>query len=239
MTRYTTAFHLRKHPSPSLPFCQGLLLLLLELACKTIMAAILFLRNLDKLRPLSPALLTCRHFYTSFKQYREVEPAVLRNQITPALLPYSAALLDVSRWPCPPARSSVKGLLDTLYNEPAQLTARASSLPVRTLWQMVRVHELVRKFSTMFARETWSRLLPGDRDNDGIVALTPAEDSRFCRAFYRLELFYQLFRDKSCGLNDDFVERAQSWFLSRHPPWENEQIGCAHEFLEAKFRQGR
>ncbi|KAK3295314.1 uncharacterized protein B0H64DRAFT_144204 [Chaetomium fimeti] len=200
-----------------------------ELPCE-VMAAIL--RNLDNLRSLTPALLTCRHFYTSFKQYHGIEPAIVRNQVTPALLPYSVALLDASNWP----RSLAGGLLDTLYNEPAQLSARVSSMPVSTLQQMARSHELIRKLSTLFATEAWGHLSPGNRDDDSI-SLSPTEDSRFCRTFYRLELFYRLFRTESGVLDPDFEERTKSWFFSRHPPWENEQIGCAHEFLEAKLRQ--
>jgi hypothetical protein len=200
------------------------------------MAAIL--RNLDNLRSLTPALLACRHFYTSFKQYHGIQPAIISNQITPALLPYSVALLDVSRWPRPPAGGAVPGLLDTLYNEPTQLSARVSSMPVSTLRRMARTHELIRKFATTFAKEAWGYLSPGNRNDSGID-LSPTEDYRFCRTFYRLEFFYQLFRSEASGIDEAFEEKTKSWFFSRHPPWENEQIACAQEFLEAKFCQSR
>ncbi|KAH6856899.1 hypothetical protein B0I37DRAFT_86259 [Chaetomium sp. MPI-CAGE-AT-0009] len=201
-----------------------------KLSCE-VMAAIL--RNLDNLRSLAPALLTSRHFHTSF---HGIQPTILHNQITPTLLPFSVALLDASGWPRPHTDSSVQRLLDTLYNEPTQLSARVSSIPVGNLWQMARTHELIRKFSATFAKEAWGHLSPGNRDDDSI-ALSPAEDSRFCRAFYRLELFFQLFRSKTGSVDEDLEEKAKSLFLSRHPPWENEQIACVQEFLEAKFRQ--
>lgn len=67
-----------------------------ELPCE-IVATIL--RNLDHLRFLAPALLTCRHFYASFKESHGVETSILRHQTTPALLPYSVALLEASCLP--------------------------------------------------------------------------------------------------------------------------------------------
>jgi hypothetical protein len=31
---------------------------------------------------------------------------------------------------------------------------------------------------------------------------------------------------------------ADHWFLRRQPPWENEQLGCVYDYLEAKLREG-
>jgi hypothetical protein len=66
-------------------------------------------------------------------------------------------------------------------------------------------------------------------------ALSPTEWFRFCRAFYRVELFYAIFRD---GLIETIV-MANNWFFVRFPPWEIEQIGCVSEYLEARFAEGR
>jgi hypothetical protein len=65
------------------------------------------------------------------------------------------------------------------------------------------------------------------------VPLSPAEHFRFCRAFYRVELYYTLFRWRG-GLADD-VNR---WFFSRHPPWENEQLACVYKYLGIRLDQG-
>lgn len=204
-----------------------------ELPCEVIAA---ILRNLDNVQSLGPALLACRHFYASFKQYHGIEAAILRRQVTPALLPYSVALLEAS-----PSSWPHSDLLDTLSNDPAQLSARVSSMPVSSLGIMARMHELIRSLATSFATEAWARLSSGnDGDGDGCGGLvpSPAEDFRFCRAFYRLELFYRLARGGGDQTGGNFAEDIDSWFFSRQPLWENEQIGCAHEFLEAKFCQG-
>jgi hypothetical protein len=209
-----------------------------ELPCEVIAA---ILRNLDNVQSLGPALLACRHFYTSFKQYHGIEAAILRRQVTPALLPYSVALLEASAssWPHSDPRSSIPGLLDTLSNDPAQLSARVPSMPVSSLGIMARMHELIRSVATSFATEAWARLSSGkDGDGDGGLVLSPAENFRFCRAFYRLELFYRLARGGGDQAGGDFAEGIDSWFFSRQSLWENEQIGCAHEFLEARFCQG-
>jgi hypothetical protein len=59
------------------------------------------LGSLDHLWFLPPALLVCRHFYTSFKESHDVEASILRHQITPALLPYAVAAMEAWRLPRP------------------------------------------------------------------------------------------------------------------------------------------
>ena len=64
------------------------------------------------------------------------------------------------------------------------------------------------------------------------LPLSSPELFRFCRAFYRVELYYTLFRD------DRFADDVNRWFFWRQPAWENEQLGCICSYLDAKLDQG-
>ena len=187
------------------------------------------LGNLDHLRFLPPASLTCRHFYTSFKESHGVEASILRHQITPALLPYAVAVMEASRLPRPLVASSVVGLLDELYRSPARLMARVFALPLPILRSMGRTHDIIVAFATGFATNAWQRISPSTTAS---VALSPSEYFRFCRAFYWVELFYTLFR------NPGFEDSLNPWFFWRHHPWENEQLASAYEYLEESLAKG-
>ncbi len=197
-----------------------------ELPCEIVGT---ILKNLDHLRSLPAALLTCRHFYTSFKESHGVEVSILRNQITPALLPHAVALMEASRLPRPIAASSVISLLDELYRSPASLVARVSALPLPVVRSMGRTHDAIHALATGFATSAWQRISASPTTS---VVLSPTEYFRFCRDFYRVDLFYTLFRD---GGFDDPVNPS---FLRRHHPWEDEQLASAYDYLEESFAQG-
>jgi len=196
-----------------------------ELPCEIVA---MILGNLNHPRYLSPALLACRHFYTSFKESHGVQASILRRQITPALLPHAVAVMEASRLPRPLVDSSLLGLLDGLYRSPAHLAARVRALPTPVLLNMSRTHDAIHALATHFATSAQERISNGTTS----TALSPTEYFRFCRAFYRVELFYTIFRD---GGFDDWMK---PWFFSRHPPWENEQLASVYEYLEERFAQG-
>ncbi len=197
-----------------------------ELPCEIVG---IILRNLDHLRFLPPALLACRHFSTSFKESHGVEASILRRQITPALLPHAVAVMEASRLPRPLDASFVVALLDELYRSPARLAAHVSGLPPPVLRSMSRKHDAIHAFATGFATSAWHRISPSATAS---VVLSPTEYFRFCRAFYRIELFYALFRDSEFELSTNLL------FFWRHHPWENEQLASGYEYLEERFAQG-
>jgi hypothetical protein len=186
------------------------------------------LKNLDHLQWLPPALLTCRHFYVSFKESHGVEASILRHQTTPALLPHAVAVMEASRLPRPLVGSSVFGLLEELYRSPARLAARVSALPTPVVRKMARTHDAIHALATSFATTAQERISPPRT----VTALSPSEYFRFCRAFYRAELFYTLFGHR--GFNDTMKE----WFFWRHRDWENEQLACVYDYLDERFTQG-
>jgi hypothetical protein len=190
------------------------------------------LKNLDHLRSLGPAVLACRHFYASFKASHGIDAAILRRQIPSSLLPYAVAVMEAARLPRPLLAVSVVSLLDELDSKPTHLAARLSTLPTSLLWKMGRTHDAIHAMASDFA----ARALKGisRRSASASTALSPSEWFRFRRAFYRVELFYSIFRD---GAIETRV-MTNPWFFARYSPWEIEQMGCVCEYLEARFAEG-
>ncbi|KAK3292943.1 uncharacterized protein B0H64DRAFT_476570 [Chaetomium fimeti] len=176
------------------------------------------------------AFLECRHFSMSFKENQGVDVSIVRPQIAPALLPYKIALTEASRLPRPFVGSSVITLLDKLYSRPDRL-ASSTHLPVGLVQQINCTYDKMDAMVTDFAVCALKRISPRDKARSTSVPLSPAEHFRFCRAFYRVELFYTLFQ---CGAFDDDMNR---WFFSRHPPWENEQLACVYQYLGTRLDQ--
>ncbi|KAL1836858.1 hypothetical protein VTJ49DRAFT_4591 [Mycothermus thermophilus] len=155
------------------------------------------LKTLGHPRSLLPALLTCRRFYTSFKESHGVEAAICRNQIPPALLPYAVAVAEASHLPPHPRPAEpVRTLLEELYDHPARLAARYRTLPLSLIRTMNQTHDVIGDFTTGFARRALASIASARSDTEPSVErpvpapLLPSERFRFCRAFYLVELFY-------------------------------------------------
>ncbi|KAI1423574.1 hypothetical protein F5Y12DRAFT_798269 [Xylaria sp. FL1777] len=194
-------------------------------------------QKFDHIHCLLPSILTCRHFYSSYKESPSLALDILHCQIGQALLPYSIALFEASRMTR--TRSSIQKLLDTLYNEPAVLPQRLLDIPLSGLIEMGDTHDLVKNFVDAFASDAWSLVLShipdhGHGQADSLV-LSPTGRFRFYLAFYRVELFMRLFRDDSTQVLGTFEDEQVDMFLSRPPPWVNEQLGCVHDYIEKGF----
>lgn len=218
-----------------------------KLPCEIINAV---LRHMGSVQNLSSALLTCQHFYASFKENPHIALDMLQQQIPSTLLPYAIAVMDgsSSRFrpptdravqvdPAAPATQAAKTareqLLNELHTEPSKLTSRLPTMPLAQLSHLSHTHDIIHGFVTAFANSAWAHLSrePGGSRLAGKVSLSPAEYFRFCRAFYRIELYFRLFRAQRP--NGD-----GALFLSKIPPWENEQLGCVQDFLELQLSKG-
>lgn len=225
------------------------MVLITDLPCELVAS---ILGSLDDIRSLSSALLASRHIYDSFKAIPGIEASIIQRQVTPNLVPYAVAVLEASHLPrsrhlitgvVSADRKAVDRLLDELNDQPAELSARLSSMPRSQLRRISDMHDLIHALSLSFADEAWGRICGGSSDEavTGVV-LSADEYSRFCRSFYRAELFYSLFRFD--GGNADiinplgFEEIMSLKFFGPSPPWENEQLCCVNEFLESKFSKG-
>ncbi|KAK2046699.1 hypothetical protein LZ31DRAFT_182901 [Colletotrichum somersetense] len=117
-------------------------------------------------------------------------------------------------------------------------------MPTVLLKKMARIHDLIHSAAYKFATKAWHRLhRDEDEGTSDSVKLSPTEYFRFCRAFNRVELFYNLF-SKRMKVVDSVIqstvlsEGRNLWFFNKHTPWENEQIACVHDFLESEIAKG-
>ena len=136
--------------------------------------------------------------------------------------------MEASRLPRPRAARSIVDLLDELNRSPTRLAARVSVLSPPVLRSMGRTHDAIHALATGFATSAWQRISSPSTTS---VVLSPTEYFRFCRAFYRVELFYTLFRDSNHEGHLNLL------FFGRLHPRENEQLASVYEYLEKTFVQ--
>jgi hypothetical protein len=140
--------------------------------------------------------------------------------------------MEALRLPRPLAGASVMALLDKLYSQRDHFSTYVPQLSTGHVQQIHSTYYAIDAMATDFAVCALERISPKGRVGSANTPLSPAEHFRFRRAFYRVELFYTLFR---CGAFDDNMN---CWFFSRYPPWENEQLGCVSQYLRARLDQG-
>ncbi|KAI0897554.1 hypothetical protein F4806DRAFT_462652 [Annulohypoxylon nitens] len=190
------------------------------------------LRELGNVRFLLPSLLTCRHVYSCFKENPGVAAEILQRQIPQVVIPYSIAVLEASHL-SPRDKTLVHELLETLYTQPSKFTERLRTMPVPLLTKMGHIHGVVHDLATDFASSAWTRLSKDIGSKvAGCLILSPSESLRFCRAFYRVELYFRLFRCRNSLTTIPFHEHR---FFSNQPPWEKEQLASVQDFLELKL----
>ncbi|KAI1742042.1 hypothetical protein F4680DRAFT_464300 [Xylaria scruposa] len=201
-----------------------------DLPCEVIIAVF---KQLGHIQFLLPCLLTCRHFYHSYKANPRLAIGIIKRQVGPALLAYSIAVQEAG----PHAQLSATELLEILRNKPDILIDRLRDYPLTSLVQLGHTHDLVEKYANEFAEEAWGStdkpvLQPIDRFPFGdLLYLSPAEEFRFYRAFYRHELYVRFFLED----NPQVMQLIKRFFRG-HSPWENEQLICVYDYLHS--RQG-
>lgn len=101
------------------------------------------------------------------------------------------------------------------------------------------VYDDVKFFAMDFASTFGSDSTNGIPDND-VRAPTPSEIDRIERAFYRYELFRNIFsKDEEKPSNYANAQEHRELFLDRFQPWENEQLAPVYEYIFDKLSIGR
>ena len=185
---------------------------------------------------LLSSILSCSSLYSVFSKVEIlITSKVVERSISEEVLPEA-----VATW-----KSSLLGLRrDVLLQDFAddQLRSRQHSKPSWTLSEalpLAGLHRHVEYFSTDFALQTLAGL---GEDYTYNTALTesPSSDElhRIQRAFYRFEIYCNLSRSRQ---PDPFVldEQPLMVFFSKFSPWENEQLGCIHDYLFHKVSPGK
>ena len=201
---------------------------------------------------LSSAILAHPLFHGAFQLYQQrILKDILRRLIPPRLLPlalatYEAASIDYSDG----------DLVRRLLDRPQAGQAQAFSpwpvpLTRRVVAAMERVHLMVQYFTADLAQQAiprFNRIFETARPETS----SPSEELRILRAFYRFQLYCNIFGRKSMDTARKATRPPPDWpveklggksreemrwelecFFWPWPPWVNEQLACVFEYLEA------
>ena len=177
---------------------------------------------------LRALILSCSFFHRAFI----VSPSlilhsVVRNEIHALVLPDALATLATANL-SPRKRDRVRDFL-------AQANLFPASIP--EYWSMSdslklsKINSHVKYFATDFGSTLCADLVTGV-PNEAPLALTLTERHRIERAFYRFEIYCNLFGKHEKNPRSTFKpEEQKQMFLDKFPPWENEQLASIREYL--------
>lgn len=93
------------------------------------------------------------------------------------------------------------------------------------------LHDTVELFSSGFASLALCANPVTGLDEASPLSLSLSESNRIKRAFYRFELFYNIFRKLGISRRARATRgHPQSLFFSACAPWENEQLTCVRDY---------
>ncbi|OIW26643.1 hypothetical protein CONLIGDRAFT_707031 [Coniochaeta ligniaria NRRL 30616] len=189
------------------------------------------LKNLDSLESLSQIVLTCRHIYSAVKEIPAVVAATIRNEIPHALLPYAVAVQQAQDLVIPR-----EYILHNLYERPAFLAAHLTRQPMSKVRMLLQTYKIIQKRATELATISWARVSRFLPPHPPALFLSPTENVRFCRAFYRVELWHAVFDYDPQAAN--YWAEDNEWYFSRFRPWELEQFRIVYRFLGQRLTEG-
>ena len=154
---------------------------------------------------------------------------ILKRQVDPLLLPDVLAVLR-SKELHTHDYDTVVEFLDTEWcgGEPLSYPTPDSPDFARILRFQRIIETLTQDFCDMAEKPRPSLYFRG-------LPLSEEERMRISRAFYRLELFSNLFRPYEDEELQFSVEDIRTEFLDRIPPWEVEELASIHEYLALKI----
>ena len=198
--------------------------------------------HIGNLDDLAAVKLTSRRFYDSVADHPTLPYHIVENQIPSALVSHALRVQDASTISELPVLNGAtlesRATLEFLYNQHTAAPAeRLRNLSIAQLHAVSKLAHIVDEFTMDFANSAW-RLLYSDtekfeEDPPEIEAeLTGSEYFRIARAFYRIELYYVLFRGKRGHLDAGYWHALnQALFFGRLSCWEDEQLACIYEHL--------
>jgi F-box domain len=176
---------------------------------------------------LLATILTCSSVYNAFIGVEvHITSQLVRNFMDVEVLPEAAAALKSSGLAPWTLESMQKFVDDQLLSRQAPLLSwtLSEALPLNHL------HRHVEYFALDFASRALAKLAaPGD--TNAMPASSPTLDElyRIQRAFYRFEIYCNLFGERKPPAFE--VRDHEDVFFFKFAPWENEQLCCIHDYL--------
>ncbi|MCJ1382882.1 hypothetical protein MMC17_005995 [Xylographa soralifera] len=177
---------------------------------------------------LRAVVLSHPSFYRAFSAAKDLIPLqVLLNQIPLDLLPDALVVLRSSQLK-PWSRERVQEFLAHYY-EGKLLLMHTWTIP-DAVSASVLYDDIAFFMANFTAMALAAHPVTGEPE-ESPLALTSHERSRIVHTFYRFELYCNLFRKYRLKDNRFSPEEQRSIFFGNYSPWENEQLGCVHDYL--------
>lgn len=200
----------------------------------------LILSAVPDVESLRAAVLSCPLFYRSFLEAETSTTAlVLRNQIDDSVLPEAmAAAASLLLRPHGAQQTDQDAVEDFVAHNLRRRPTPPRSLSLRDALLLGRLHVYVDRWAVTFAtaallQDALHKTQPGS-------AATYQEMCRIERALYRFEIYCNLFREVPTKQSITRLTRTtpsimyaeqKGLFFANFARWENEQLGCIHDFL--------
>ena len=177
---------------------------------------------------------TCTAFHEVFSSAKDaILRAVVLNCIDHCLLREIWAVsksLQMTTW----SRQAVIGIIDLFCEFEFSTIKIEWDMP--TSLEIYRLQKLVHDFTADFALITLSRSCVTPSEGTSCSPPTPSELQRIERKFWLFELYCNLFRQGDAyttrvGEDRFSPEEQKAIFLDHFTAFENEQLGCVHDYL--------
>ena len=185
----------------------------------------------------SLALVSSSFYYTFLDAQYLILPQVLQNEISTDLLHGAVAAYKASKIPVW-TKPAVHDFLGEYFRN--FVTHKVKKWNLSEALHMSKIHRCVEFFAAKFASVALSKN-PTTRDSNATPSCT--EMIRIKRILYRFELYCNLFRkpgfdrmvrgERNCLIQPSpfRTHEQRNIFFNMFAPWENEQLGCIHDWL--------
>ncbi|KAI1371051.1 hypothetical protein F4677DRAFT_436620 [Hypoxylon crocopeplum] len=186
------------------------------------------LSALSDVASLQAAVLSCPLFYHPFLEAETaITTPVLLNQIDANVLPKALATFESSQLrPHDTDPKTWEAVTDFVTRNLRQRPCAPTSWSLLKALRLERLHFHVDRLTKKFVEVA----LTNPPLNPSTSTATCQERCRIERALFRFELYCNLFRE-SMGVQPSIYGEQKQLFFANFAPWENEQLGCIHDFL--------
>ncbi|MCJ1397543.1 hypothetical protein MMC11_000737 [Xylographa trunciseda] len=187
------------------------------------------LKSVDDIVSLLALSRTCRTMYALFDSPRNSMLSSVLEHVLPHEIRYEAIAVIKSAKLVNPAKEDVLRFLEE------QLFARSgdAALTEVGLPELARQHILVEWFTHDLCATVKARRLLDTGVNIEPFGLSTTERIRIHRAFYRFQLYCNLFSITNPRRLEDYY--ARDAFFARFPTWEVEEFACIQDYLHGRL----
>ena len=187
--------------------------------------------DLSAVKSLNQVSISINKVFTSAKDLIICE--VIKNSLDPDLLQEILAVVESFQMK-PWSRERVSEILEEYFHSPPAF--ENVKWDSTSALQISKLHTVIQNLSADFASVALAKQCLTNVDGDTGSAATRSELRRFERNFWKFELYCNLFRKRGqyiarTPLKDILPPEQESIFFGRFSAFENEQLGCVHDYL--------